>query len=138
MASSGFNQPSPHGEDKANAKARRDEQDDEVMRLLQAITGDSGSAEKATNGIDMSEAMNSRIQVPLDAKLNRERLQTLAEFYEAERALSRAMLAFAGNLRTSHQNSKGEKMYMALRKCAIRELLAKYGKSSLLNENTRN
>lgn len=100
------------------------------MILLQGISGDSASAEKATAVVDTSEAMNTQIEVPIDAKLNRERLRTLVEFYEAERALSRAMLAFADDLRKIHQSSQsstGEQLYLALKKTAIREMLARYG-----------
>jgi hypothetical protein len=128
MASSGFREPPSVG--KHELKAQREKKDARAMILLQEISGDSASAKKATEGVDTSEGMNTRIEVPIDAKLNRERLQTLAEFYEAETALSRAMLAFAGDLRTSRQSSqssRGEQMYLALKKTAIREMLARYG-----------
>jgi hypothetical protein len=124
MASSGFKQPPAKG--KSHAKAQRDEKDAKAMRLLQEMAGDSASAEKATQGVDTSETMNTRIEVSLDGKLNRERLQVLVEFYKAEKALSRAMLAFAADLNASLQGAVGQKMYQALRTTAIQEYLAKY------------
>jgi hypothetical protein len=122
MASSDFNQPLTERQNEA--KAQRDELNDGVLKFLQEITGDLGSAERATKGLDMSEAVNPPIDVPRDAKVDK-RLQIIEEFCEAERALSRAMLAFAGDLHQSRQNPNGEKMYQALRKDAIREMLAK-------------
>lgn len=124
MAPPAFDRPSTSG--KSEARILRDKQDQEVIQLLQSICGHPASAEKATENLDLSEAMESQVEISKDEKINRLRVQLVAEFLEAEKALSRAMLAFAGEWRTSRHESEDEEMYLMLKKKAIREFLAEY------------
>lgn len=122
MASPNFGQTAPNG--KREAKAQRDRLDDQVLQLLQQISGRPADATSATADLDMSEAMESQVEFP-DSKeeLKRGCLQILAEFLMAETALSRMMLAFAKDLRIGLD---GEEVDQAVKEKAIREFLAEY------------
>lgn len=121
MASSNLEQTAPNG--KREAKAQRDRLDDQLLQLLQQISGPA-DAGLATEGFDMSEAMESRIKIPDDGEeLKRGRLQILAEFLMAETALSRAMLAFSKDLNTGRSGKWGDQ---DVKEKAIKEFLAEY------------
>lgn len=125
MASTNFEQTALNS--KRDAKAQRDRLDDQVLQLLQQISGRPADVHVATAGLDMSEAMESRVQVGLaEAEGNRGRIQVLAEFLLAETGLSRAMLAFSKGLRASLQMSDEEEIDQAVKEKAIREFLAEY------------
>lgn len=124
MASTNFEQTALNS--KRDAKAQRDRLDDQVLQLLQQISGRPADVHVATAGLDMSEAMESRVQVGVaEAEGNRGRIQVLAEFLLAETGLSRAMLAFSKGLRASLQMSD-EEIDQAVKEKAIREFLAEY------------
>lgn len=125
MASTNFEQTALNS--KRDAKAQRDRLDDQVLQLLQQISGRPADVHVATAGLDMSEAMESRVQVGVaEAEGNRGRIQVLAEFLLAETGLSRAMLAFSKGLRASLQMSDEEEIDQAVKEKAIREFLAEY------------
>ncbi|TID16815.1 hypothetical protein E2P81_ATG09374 [Venturia nashicola] len=123
MASPNFEKTAFKG--KREAKAQRDRLDDQVLQLLHQISGHPVDVGLATEGLDMSEAMESQLEFPNGgAELNRERVQILAEFLLAETGLSRAMLAFSKDLRATHQVSDEAKLDQAVKEKAIREFLA--------------
>nr|QIA15778.1 hypothetical protein [Venturia carpophila]QIA15782.1 hypothetical protein [Venturia carpophila] len=110
---------------KHEARAQRNEKDDQVLRLLQQITGQPADVGIATAGLDMSEAMESQIEIPSGGEeLQRDRLEILAEFFLAETALSRAMLAFSKDIQRASQRPDGKNLDQAVKEKAIREFLA--------------
>ncbi|KAE9976721.1 hypothetical protein EG328_002436 [Venturia inaequalis] len=123
MASPNFEQTAPNA--RREAKIERDRLDDQVLQLLQQITGRPADVDVATAGLDMSEAMDSRLEFPQGGEgVDGDRIQILAEFLLAEAGQSRAMLAFSKGLRASFHVSNGEKLGQALKEKAIREFLA--------------
>lgn len=122
MASPNFEQTAPNG--KHEAKFQRDRLDDQVLQVLQQISGRPAEVDVATADLDMSEAMETQLELPKDGGgLKQDRVQILAEFYLAETGLCRAMLAFSKGLRASFQVSDGQELDQAVKEKAIREFL---------------
>lgn len=133
MASLNFDQTAPNA--RREAKIERDRLDDQVLQLLQQITGRPADVDVATAGLDMSEAMDSRLEFPQGGVgVDGDRIQILAEFLLAEAGQSRAMLAFSKGLRATLQASDGEKLDQAVKEEAIREFLAEYARFEYLIE----